>query len=411
VAPAAPGLGTKSYPPICIGISLAQIYARMGVMSYRGAVILFGCSITMDVKAIVEEESVNIKLTSLIIYCVFVIAITQARGHIRNRFGIPGNSGEDSRYAAMCSMCIIAQMATHIKSYRPGWCSFGPKDALRAYNDAHRRPVTDVPGIYVWRSQFPQCEMPTPVLSRDKSRDLALPPILSKNPFVLLLVLFPCPFGLRRSDARSSEDVESTALHDEERWTYDEIHYLQYARKPTRKSYRTQPVKPNDEGRQQTADDIVTGRWEEDICGQCNHCIPNCLMSCFCVGVSLAQIYRRMGIMRYNGALVLFGGLTLAQYVSLTIGLGIIPTHAATHAITWAAQIIFVAIQMMFVLATMEARSRIRNRFNIPRYWCWDDGWCACFCMATHIKSYKKGSCSFGSQDVLPAYSGGAGMN
>ncbi|KAG1707855.1 hypothetical protein DVH05_024506 [Phytophthora capsici] len=126
--------------------------------------------------------------------------------------------------------------------------------------------------------------------------------------------------------------------------------------------------------------DIMTGKWEVGFCDCCTHCVPNCLMVSCCPCVSLAQVSARLGMLQYGVALVL--SLLL---IWITGGLG-------------------------FAIWVCQARSLTRERFQIPGSCC-GDYWAACCCgccalaqVATHIKSYKPGSCDFLAQDTLPAY-------
>ncbi|KAJ0411838.1 hypothetical protein ATCC90586_002991 [Pythium insidiosum] len=62
--------------------------------------------------------------------CLFVWRV---RAKIRDRFQIPGSCMGDCFTSMCCTCCALAQMATHVKSYKPGSCDFGPPDTLPAY--------------------------------------------------------------------------------------------------------------------------------------------------------------------------------------------------------------------------------------------------------------------------------------
>ncbi|KAJ0408249.1 hypothetical protein P43SY_004407 [Pythium insidiosum] len=62
--------------------------------------------------------------------CLFVWRV---RAKIRDRFQIPGSCMGDCFTSMFCTCCALAQMATHVKSYKPGGCDFGPPDTLPAY--------------------------------------------------------------------------------------------------------------------------------------------------------------------------------------------------------------------------------------------------------------------------------------
>jgi Cys-rich protein (TIGR01571 family) len=65
---------------------------------------------------------------------IFFGLIWQARANIRNRFRIPGNACEDCCLSACCSCCVIAQIATHVKTYKPGSCTLISPTVLPPYN-------------------------------------------------------------------------------------------------------------------------------------------------------------------------------------------------------------------------------------------------------------------------------------
>ncbi|KAL4101906.1 hypothetical protein PRIC1_005654 [Phytophthora ramorum] len=130
---------------------------------------------------------------------------------------------------------------------------------------------------------------------------------------------------------------------------------------------------------------IKTGSWETTLwCGCFKHCVPNCCMVTFCPCVTHAQISARLDMAPYWCCLV-----TLFILVLLTGG----TVHVILFVWIW------------------KARALTRERFNI-RGGCCRDCCASLFCpcctlaqIATHIKSYKPGSCDFGPPDTLPPYS------
>ncbi|GAB9473815.1 Plac8 family protein [Globisporangium polare] len=64
---------------------------------------------------------------------VYVIVAWHLRMKIRERFQIRGSRLQDLLVSLLLPCCSIAQMATHVKSYKPGKCAFGPADVLPAY--------------------------------------------------------------------------------------------------------------------------------------------------------------------------------------------------------------------------------------------------------------------------------------
>ncbi|KAE8900539.1 hypothetical protein PF005_g15489 [Phytophthora fragariae] len=129
---------------------------------------------------------------------------------------------------------------------------------------------------------------------------------------------------------------------------------------------------------------ITVGKWEVGFCGCCTHCVPNCLMVTCCPCISLAQISARLGMMQYDLALVLF----ILLFV-FTGGIG----------------------GIVGAIWLCQARTQTRERYQIPGSCCGDYcaacccGCCAMAQLAAHIKSYQPGTCDFGAQATLPAYS------
>ncbi|DAZ95805.1 TPA: hypothetical protein N0F65_009201 [Lagenidium giganteum] len=55
------------------------------------------------------------------------------RAKVRLAFRIPGNVVSDFCLGCWCPPCTIAQMASHVQSFQPRACPFGPPDTLPAY--------------------------------------------------------------------------------------------------------------------------------------------------------------------------------------------------------------------------------------------------------------------------------------
>lgn len=125
---------------------------------------------------------------------------------------------------------------------------------------------------------------------------------------------------------------------------------------------------------------IKTGEWEDGLFECCSSCVPNCCMVSFCPCVSVAQVVHQLQIMPYNFAL-------LVSCFSVVAGLGF--------------------LHCIFV---WQLRWTIRERFNIPGSCCGDCcsatccNCCALAQVATHVKSYRPGTCDFGAPDTLPSY-------
>lgn len=75
------------------------------------------------------------KMLSAFAGLIWVMVALYLRSTVRTRYQIPGSSCGDYCCVWWCSCCALTQMATHIKSYKPGACDFGPAaDALPAYD-------------------------------------------------------------------------------------------------------------------------------------------------------------------------------------------------------------------------------------------------------------------------------------
>ncbi|KAG7395218.1 hypothetical protein PHYBOEH_004125 [Phytophthora boehmeriae] len=128
-----------------------------------------------------------------------------------------------------------------------------------------------------------------------------------------------------------------------------------------------------------------TGGWETTLwCGCCKHCVPNCCMVTFCPCVTHAQISARLGMASY--------------WLALTVLIILVVLTGGT-------------VHLILFIWIWKARAITRERFQIPGGCCRDccaSLFCPCCTlaqMATHIKSYKPGSCDFGPPDTLPAFS------
>lgn len=170
---------------------------------------------------------------------------------------------------------------------------------------------------------------------------------------------------------------------------------------------------------------VMVSAWSADFCGCCDSIIPNCCMVTWCPCISLAQISARLGVASYWRVLIIFMLLSLAECFA-----GLYPyylnentdwRHSSTSteysdanrpktnpAQSWS--IAFVRI--VFFVYIWYLRQTTRQLFRIPGGPCgdcWASLCCSCCSLAqiaTHVKSYKPGDCSFGPPDVLPPYPG-----
>jgi len=100
----------------CPCVTHAQVSARLGMASYWLALAIL---LTL------------VLLTGGTVHVILFVWIWQARKITRERFQIPGGCVRDCCASLFCPCCTLAQMATHIKSYKP---DFGPPDTLPPYS-------------------------------------------------------------------------------------------------------------------------------------------------------------------------------------------------------------------------------------------------------------------------------------
>ncbi|KAG3107454.1 hypothetical protein PI124_g13175 [Phytophthora idaei] len=172
---------------------------------------------------------------------------------------------------------------------------------------------------------------------------------------------------------------------------------------------------------------VMVGAWSVDFWGCCDTMIPNCCMVTFCPCVSLAQISARLGVAPYWHVLVIFLLLTLAEVIA-----GLYPSSSSGNSDWWYSSTsrskeysddnesdnnsvqswTVTIVRAIFFAYIWHLRQTTRRMFQIPGGPCgdcWVSFCCSCCTMAqiaTHIKSYKPGDCSFGPPDVLPPYTG-----
>lgn len=151
---------------LCPCVALAQVYARIGALAYSSALWRLSLWVvpylvarlllrhamvettstpsyvyTVDGK-IYETETVTtysahvLWLSYLFLLLGHVLLagpVWLARGRTRAMFQLPGDACGDCCVSWWCTNCAIAQLATHVGSYRPGNCSFNPPAVLPAY--------------------------------------------------------------------------------------------------------------------------------------------------------------------------------------------------------------------------------------------------------------------------------------
>ena len=169
--------------------------------------------------------------------------------------------------------------------------------------------------------------------------------------------------------------------------------------------------------------DIQVGQWSMGLCSCCDSCVPNCCMASWLPCISLAQIAHRIGVASYTTVLLVFGVLYLVEIIMGVLVVVAMRDYLSrddydyysnrydepSFAVGVPHYLASLAAFAMFI-GTWQLRTKIRARFHVPGGCCEDCvvsyccGCCALAQMATHVKSYKAGSCDFGPPDVLPAY-------
>ena len=111
---------------------MAQIAARMGFAVYKKALALFG-GLHFLVFLGVVTDSGFFEVVAVLAALLLAFASFRLRSRIRELFSIPGSTAEDVATTVCCGLCSLAQIATHVESYKPGSCSFGACDTLEGY--------------------------------------------------------------------------------------------------------------------------------------------------------------------------------------------------------------------------------------------------------------------------------------
>ncbi|CEG48104.1 Uncharacterised protein family Cys-rich [Plasmopara halstedii] len=141
----------------CPCVALAQLATRLGVAPYKmmlSLLVFASLVLTMGILvwAIAKEtyHSVNelnngthqnhdevadgtFVMIMLSLYMLLLGFICHLRTTTRKRFHLPGNALTDCLSSWCFPCCTVAQLRTHVRSYQPGNCTFGPPSVLQAY--------------------------------------------------------------------------------------------------------------------------------------------------------------------------------------------------------------------------------------------------------------------------------------
>ncbi|RLN96881.1 hypothetical protein BBJ28_00024521 [Nothophytophthora sp. Chile5] len=347
----------------CPCVTHAQISARLGMASYWIALVTLFILIVM---------------TGGTVHVILFVWIWYLRAQTRERFQIPGGCLRDCCASLFCPCCTLAQMATHLKSYKPGSCDFGPPDTLPPYS--RRKP--------------------------EGTLNEQTPVIRSKHPLNSIKGTLPA-----KRPERVTWVVQSARLRIESECPYavrvqmdSEIRTVSFANKaPTRRASKRRLIEDRY--------GVAFGRWDSGLFACFTHCVPNGLMAAFCPCVALAQIAARLGVVTYSSALLAFFTLTAIVLVSLGFALTeVLEDSEMAQTYTTAYRFLNDLVNLLMIISVWYLRSTTRRRFEIPGSCC-GDLWTSacCFCcataqMASHLKSYTPGSCDFRGVEELPAY-------
>lgn len=230
---------------------------------------------------------------------------------------------------------------------------------------------------------------------------------------------------------------------------FDQSNYQQYQQpqyaQPQQQPQYAQPVyvhqQPMMNNMPPMVGEVQTGKWEVGLCGCFTHCVPNCCMVYWLPCISVSQIMARIGMMSYKKALMYCVSVFAALYILGGISYVLLASARAetTSAIiqgsrskrsidamenygeaadvfakygtgVYILSTITGLIDLAVTLCLWQLRQKIRTMFSLPGNCCTDClvSWCCTCCsiaqMATHVKSYTPGSCSFDGPDVLQGY-------
>lgn len=142
----------------CPCVALAQLTTRLGVAPYKLmlCLLLFVTLVQLAMGILVwatiqedyhpsdelnnssqyDQEKVandTFVVIIIIVYMLLLTFICHLRIKTRTRFHLPGNALTDCLSSWCLPCCTVAQLRTHVRTYQPGNCTFGPPNVLQAY--------------------------------------------------------------------------------------------------------------------------------------------------------------------------------------------------------------------------------------------------------------------------------------
>ncbi|RLN88114.1 hypothetical protein BBJ28_00015769 [Nothophytophthora sp. Chile5] len=400
----------------CPCVALAQVSARLGVASFGLALgvllllmvvelVMFIFIWTSESHSISSEDegyynygwqhhghssssssdtTVNgtfVAITLLVQVLVFLF-IWQLRAKARSWFQLPGNVMTDCLSSWFCPCCTVAQLATHLPAIAPNALKEDePNSSLQKYTFF----LSAAPRVQVLLDRSLPKSQPIPTMA-----DCQKPP-------------------------------QTT-------WAYaGPVHtavYVEHADGQPIASGQVRPANIDEQG-------LMVGAWSADFWGCCDFCVPNCWMATCCPCVTLAQISARLGVAPFTRTLVVFFVLVLAHVIAELYPTFTTSSRTQTSNTSYGwrdsrdnslatstdnddsgRSVLTTVVRAIIFVYVWYLRQTTRQRFHIPGGAlgdCWASLCCSCCTMAqiaTHIRSYKPGSCSFAAPDILPPYPG-----
>ncbi|EQC29769.1 hypothetical protein SDRG_12540 [Saprolegnia diclina VS20] len=116
----------------CPCVSIAQVTTRIGYGQYLHVLLASFFFYIMYLIACFVKASWFRSIVGILGFVMFLF-MWHLRFKVRGLFHIPGSIVEDGLCALFCGCCSLAQMATHVESYKPGDCQFEARATLPSY--------------------------------------------------------------------------------------------------------------------------------------------------------------------------------------------------------------------------------------------------------------------------------------
>ncbi|KDO23261.1 hypothetical protein SPRG_11191 [Saprolegnia parasitica CBS 223.65] len=117
----------------CPCVSLAQVTTRIGYGQYFLHVLLASFVLYILYLILCFVDAMWFQIVVGILSFLMFLFMCHLRCKVRDLFHIPGSIIEDCLCALFCGCCSLAQMATHVESYKPGDCQFEARATLPSF--------------------------------------------------------------------------------------------------------------------------------------------------------------------------------------------------------------------------------------------------------------------------------------